>query len=192
MTDPHIRRSEFLHGLDAMREMDIALYDEVINAMPPEHHQLIEQKGTWLPLHVDLQVHKHLVDKGGVDLVVDWARHSMQKSLDGPLLNPLLNGTIKLLGLNPQHLFVISTKVYGLFLQNCGTTRVLERRPNVMRVGFSGLPDVICDPQYTYVESFIGTYTAVIERCDMVPDVELAAFDREQGEAEIVAKWSSR
>jgi|GEM_PF-1183172 len=192
MTTPHIRRSEFLHGLDALKEMDAALHAAVVDGMPDAHRHLVDDNSTWLPLEVDLRVHKHLVDVGGVDLVVDWARHSMRKSLDGPLLNPLLNGTIKLLGLNPQHLFVISTKVYGMMLHNCGTTRVLERHPNVMRVGFTGLPDVLCDPQYAYVESFIGTYTAVIERCDMLPDVELAVFDRAGGQAEIVAKWALR
>mgnify|MGYP000730931609 CR=1 FL=1 len=190
MPEPLIRRNQTQTSLEELERGWPQLHAQVREALAPSSKSALASSAKWIPLSVDLDLHKCVLEGSDAGVVEEWVYQSFMADMERSLLKPLLEGTRKLLGLNPQHLFAISTRVWDTIYQHCGQARVLERTSSKVVVEHRGLPPDMCAEKYAYVEAFVGTYRAVIDICKMRGDVEITDYDRKEGRAVFDARWA--
>jgi hypothetical protein len=97
----------------------------------------------WLPIELDLAVHEEIFAAGGAELVLRHANESLRAATRTPLLRPILEGAIRLLGLKPEGIFKWAPQAWSTTFKHCGRVTWQHVAPGHGRVVLGECPPLL-------------------------------------------------
>lgn len=145
MADPAgpLVRASLLHSnLKALSLLGVDVEREVRARLRPETLAAIEGSArvTWLPLSHDIELSTGVYDVAGPERMFAFGRDALLDSIEGPLLEPILDGAIRLFGLTPARFFKLAPRVWPQLYRGAGELRVEEAREGELRIVHEGAP----------------------------------------------------
>jgi hypothetical protein len=124
--EPRILAS-FLHGtLDAIDAIDRDLGRRVRAELKPESLEEIENAwaASWLPIRLDVELTEAFFRLAGTARGCEAMRRNLAGTFDQPILRPLVEGALRLLGRHPGKLLRWSPRVWSLLFRDLGRLEV--------------------------------------------------------------------
>ncbi len=141
----------------------------------------------WLPLEHDLRLSSAVSGVVGRQRHHDWARSSMGRSLQSPLLQPLWQGAFRLFGMSPGALFRAVPSGWQAVYRDVGSPSLLAE-PDQARLTITEITDaLVASP--AYLEALCGTFAALLDTARTPGVVEVVDFDPKARRIEYVARW---
>jgi hypothetical protein len=133
----------------------------------------IERAGRmeWLPVRLDAELMEAIAAEGGLRAVHKLNSEAITKTIEGPLLRPLVEGAIKLFGVTPSSLVRWTRHAYLQIYRDCGDVLVNEDRT---LVSVTGLPAHLRASQ-PWLEGIAGALDGTVRVCRGDPKVTYAA-----------------
>lgn len=116
----------------------------------------------WVPLRFDLELTRVVHDIGGLRAVRAVNRRSFLQGVEGPLLRPIANAAIALLGLSPRTFLRLLARGWTASTRNLGVIEVKSDSPTAAQLTFRGLPQEALDDAL-WLEGFCGVEEAIYE-----------------------------
>ncbi len=105
----------------------------------------------------------------------------------GPLLRAIVDGALRMHGVRPNSIMKYASKGWSLLSRELGTLQVVDGERSI-DVLYRGFP-VAIDPRGIFAHGFVGTYQAVLTRCDVVGSCEVLELDPSRGDARLRMHW---
>jgi hypothetical protein len=97
----------------------------------------------YLPVELDLAVLESIHKHGGDDKVLLHARRALLAAIDSPLLRPIKDSAIRLLGLAPESIFKWAPQAWSVTFRGCGAITWERVRPGHGRILMVDMPAVL-------------------------------------------------
>jgi hypothetical protein len=176
---------ENLRGLDELAERHSV---DLRAALSPEMLKRIKgaMRTDWLPIAYDVEMNEAVERSLGRELLCRWSRSTIESSLKGPMLSPLLDGAVALFGLTPNTLFKLLPRGWGSVYRGCGELKIEGRGNTQARIMWRGVPDEVRASE-PYLYGVAATFSALLAVTNAEGDVVPTVVP---GNAiEFAAKW---
>ncbi len=127
-----------------MRASQLQAYIDAMECLSTEHERLVRAKCSetiagieeairtaWLPLRYASEVTLAVEDICGRESAATVSRRSIERSMQGTLLGPILGGLVRL-GLGPEHAFKRAPAAWNLVYKNCGHLTFHDKTDHVL------------------------------------------------------------
>jgi hypothetical protein len=115
----------------------------------------------WVPIALDLEWVHAVAEVGGVESVRAFNTHALMASASGPLLRPIRDTAMKLLGNRPEALLRFGPQAWNLIFKDVGTA-AFEVTPEGGTLTVSNLPPEVASSR-VFGEGVAGALDAVIQ-----------------------------
>ncbi len=141
----------------------------------------------WMPFAVDLEVVEAVHAEGGDGGVRQWSRQALLRTARAPLLKPLVDGAVRLFGLEPGGVLRFAPKVWVTIFRHCGDMEVAggagEARVSLVRLP----PPVRHQP---FLTSIAGAVEAVCDICRVRGSVAFEPRAPSSDRADFAVRWT--
>jgi hypothetical protein len=159
----------------------------IVATLPPRDLRRIERAAPdeWLPVEVMVSLCRSVHAAAGDDGVRAWRRAAMRRSVESSLFRPLLDATVRLLGLTPAALLRLVPRLWGSSYREAGQIAVELDPPLAAAVRLIALPGPM--RERVVLVSMAGGLEALLETVGCTGEVRLV----EPVEADVVitASW---
>jgi len=131
----------------------------------------------WLAMELDVEVTEAVARVCGDGGVRAWGREALRKSLDGPVLGPILRSTLQLFGRNPGRLLSLLPRGFELYFRGAGTWDRVGRSSNELVLRWEDVPEVVAQSRPT-LEGYAGAFEVFPELAGIESAVDVVV---EQG-----------
>lgn len=173
VSEPMIKASYFQGNLNALVVMGPAQA-----AIEAALHAEIEatraaSRADWLPMAYDFKLTRLLREHGGRDAIVALNRKSFLSAMEGPLLRPIFQGSLRLFGVSPRGVTRLVQKGWEAGTKDAGTMRAEFRNDGAViihsgmvadddwYIGFEGVLQGVFE-----ATSYTGTVTTTVSAGD--------------------------
>jgi hypothetical protein len=125
----------------------------------------------WLDVRLDAELMEAIALEAGLAAVRRLNSDAITKTMEGPLLRPLVDGALKLFGFTPSSLVRWAGHAYQQIYRDCGAVEVSEDRC-LLRV--TGLPPAL-RRSAPWLEGLAGAIEGTIRVCRGAPRVNYVA-----------------
>jgi hypothetical protein len=147
-----------------------------------EHASRLE----WLPFEIDIQLVEAIETVAGERALREWSRSALLRTVDGPLLRPLVTAVTHVFGLTPSGLLTRAPLAWTLLFRNVGELRVTNSRPGGAVVLLLDLPPIATTGPF--LRSIAGALEGLFALTRAEGEVELEDFGA--GRARFALRWS--
>lgn len=186
--NPRILAAMIQSTLEQLEAMDPELSRRVRDALPPETTAAIRSASriSWVDIEHDLALTHAVFAEAGRERAREIMRRMLVANFRAPVLRPLIDGALRLLGRSPDRLLRWAPKVWGHVMRDAGDVVFEAAAPGSGRLRFSDLPPLVADP--VYLDGVGAAATALFEVAGTEGIGELEGPD-ERGRAAIVLSW---
>lgn len=142
----------------------------------------------WIPGETHVLVLDKLRDTVGSEGVREYfAAAYLEGFSQLPLLENLIQGTLRALGASPGHLAKIMPRAWGSLAKDAGAfeTTVHDREAVLV---FEGLDPGLAKSG-SFADSFAGTFIGFIRQCEVEGTVEVESLETDRGAARFKMRW---
>lgn len=189
-TSPAMRAAQLKEDLDALAETLGADQARRILATVPAATMAAIQSATrvdWLPIRADLELVEAIDAGSGRDGTRRWGRAALRRSMDRPLLKPLLDAAVRLFGLSPAGVFRMAPQGWKATFRGCGDVVVASSEPGRVRLELRGAPSAL--RHEAFLASIAGSFEAIFD-LTKAPDGRVAVELRDASDPAFVATWT--
>lgn len=186
--EPLYRGSQLLAKRRALEQEPLAA--KVRDRLRPQTRETMDNatRGAWMPVDVDLDLTAVMWDVLGEQGVRRVCGRSVVDSLNGPLLGPLAQGTLRLFGVSPRHFYRMVPRGWSQVYRNAGHVEYFGGEGDCLQLHYSDLPD--CFFTRGYLEGIAGGLEGLLLFQRVPGRVLLSQRDREFGSMKIDVEWS--
>ena len=168
---PSMRAGHLKENVSALRDLGAEL-EARVRRRQRGNIGVIERAARmeWLDVRLDAELMDAIAAEAGLPAVRRLNSEAITKTIEGPLLRPLVEGAIKLFGFTPSSLLRWTGHAYQQIYRDCGGVEVSEDR---RLVSVSGLPPVLRSST-AWLEGLAGAIDGTIRVCRGTPDVTYA------------------
>lgn len=176
---PSIRASQLHSNLAGLAQLGPELERQILKHLNAADRQAIVDapRAGWLPLEFDVQLTDAVVEVGGLDTMMKWSNATMMQSFSGPLLRPVIDGAVRVFGLNPGSLLRLAPRVWHHVFRDCGELHLTGSFP-----GFAGLHLVDAAPELTrssnYLKGIASSLEALFTVCQREGTIRLLPVEQ--------------
>lgn len=137
MTSPAIRASYAQENVRALAQLLPPTETAVRTRAAREIAEVMAAgRLAWLPIELDLAILEAIAAVGGESELRAHARAALLASTETPLLRPIRDGALRLLGARPENIFKWAPNAWGISFRACGVVswEHLEPEHGVIRV----------------------------------------------------------
>ena len=146
---------------------------------------------TWFPVSLDLELTEAVGRLCGESALRMWSLDTITRSVEGPLLRPLLDGAVRMFGLNPRPIIGLIPRAWDHLYRNAGGLRVVhhpEDGPSSMTLEYVDVPPIIYESEL-YLDSVAASFSIVLDLCRAPGDVR---HDRCAGVTTLRFDWAAQ
>ncbi|HTN53509.1 MAG TPA: hypothetical protein VML50_13965 [Anaeromyxobacter sp.] len=187
---PEIRAAQLKEDLLALSELGSELASRVLADLAPAtlRRIVLATRVDWLPAELNVEL-AHVGERVlGEDGLRTWGRASVLRSMGTSLLQPILEGAVRLFGLSPPAIFRTVPSAYRAAYRNCGEMVVTGGEPDARIVTLQGLPAPLQD--HAFLVAIEGALEGVFDTCRVEGAVRLVSPIGER--VEFRASWRPR
>ncbi len=163
---------------------------ERVVELDPELFEAIEAAGrmTWLPVELNVRIIDALYAGLGPRRAHEFQAEQISAQLGTPLWRGLVEGGVRLLGLDPGVLARWIPPALGLIFRDCGTWTVERTGSESVALCVRGLPEVL-GTHPRWLDSVAGGVHALFMICKTTGETEVTEVDAAAGTARIAIRW---
>jgi hypothetical protein len=178
------RLKEDLLALVALGEDRASL---IMAALPHRDLRRIEQAapGDWLPIELMVSLCRAVHAVAGDAGVHAWRRAALRRSFESSLFRPILDATVRMLGLTPAALLRLVPVFWGSSYREAGHVAVELSPPQAAAVRLIALPEPM--RERAVLVSLAGGLEAFLETVGCTGEVRLV--EPVEGDVVITASW---
>ena len=187
--EPQIRVAQLKADLEVLPEIWPDRAGRIRVRLRPETLLAIESatRLDWMPFAVDLEVVEAVHAEVGDDGVREWSRRALLRTARAPLLKPLVDGAVRLFGLEPGGVLRFAPKVWGTIFRHCGDLEVVGGDREA-RVSLVRLPPAV--RHHPFLVSIAGAVEATGEICRVQGRVTFEPRAASSDRADFVLRWT--
>jgi hypothetical protein len=140
----------------------------------------------WLPIELDIELNECVDRVLGRKALERWSRDTIRASMSGPLLGPLVNGAIRLFGLDPYSILKLAPRAYGSLFRDCGTLTWLNENASKAELRLTNAPLVIPSS-----DAYLAGISASLGAVFTITHTHGSVTARKQGPSEVVFEIDS-
>ncbi|MEM7153281.1 MAG: hypothetical protein AAF799_10600 [Myxococcota bacterium] len=185
------RGSQLIAKLRALDEEPES--DQILEALPEQTRTMMRGvgRGEWLPVSVDIDLNTAMWDVLGEVGIRRVCARSILDSLNGPLLGPLAQGTIRLFGVSPRHFFKMVPRGWSQVYRNAGSASFDDcELGRSVRLSYEELP-----PEFFargYLEGIAGGLEGLLRFCELPGESIIRMRDPSGGRLHVDVSWAER
>jgi len=160
--------------------------------MPQESWTVLStaRKSEWIPLEHDHHLSDGWIPVFGRERAIELIAGSVLDVFETPVLKPLIQGAIRLLGATPASLIKIIPRASTQIYRNFHDIRIGDRRDGFTELHFEEIhPQVLAHPSYFFV--WRGTFEAIFRLCRCEGRAQLDV-DEAKRRAKWTLQWTER
>lgn len=181
-----MRAGHLKENVAALRSLG-AEFESRIRARQLANIQIIDRAARmeWLPVRLDAELMEAIAAEGGLPAVHKLNSQAITKTIEGPLLRPLVEGAIKLFGFAPSALVRWTRHAYLQIYRDCGDVVVNEERT---LVSVFGLPSYL-RASAPWLEGVAGALDGTVRVCRGDPKVTYTASDSDDTRVDFLVAY---
>jgi hypothetical protein len=114
----------------------------------------------WVPIELDIELNECVDRVLGRHALERWSHDTLSSSMAGPLLGPLVNGAIRLFGLDPRSILKLAPRAYTNLFRDCGTLTWFNDHPTKAELRLTDAPLVLVASD-AYLAGIAASFEAV-------------------------------
>jgi hypothetical protein len=140
-----IRAQQLKQDLQALVELGHDQASFILASVSPRDLRTIQQAGPtdWLPIELELELCRRIHATAGDDGIRAWGLASLRAGIEGPLLKPMLETTIRMFGLSPAALLRLGPLAWRSAFREAGRLDVTMVPGQAGIARLCGLPEVM-------------------------------------------------
>ena len=164
--------------------------DEILDALPEESRAMMRGvgRGEWLPVSLDIDLNIAMWDVLGEVGVRRVCSRSIVDSLNGPLLGPLAQGTIRLFGVSPRHFYRMVPRGWSQVYRNAGSASFGDCDVGRVRLSYEDLPPEFFERGY--LEGIAGGLEGLLKFCQLPGESLIRMRDPNGGRLQVDVSWT--
>lgn len=182
--------ASFLHDtLGVIDGMDAGLGEQVRAALKPELLAEIQEAwaASWLPIGHDVAVTEAFFRLAGEQRACEAMRQNLVATFEKPILRPIIEGALRVLGADTARLLGWSPRAFGLLFRDVGEMSVeIGAGADTATIRLTGLPPEVADSR-AYLLGMAAALSAVFTLTGADGRANLAAAA--DGEARFELSW---
>jgi len=171
---PRILATFVQSSLEEMVKLDAEVGDRVRVSLKPDVLEAIETASpiSWLPVELDVELTECFFQVAGAERARRAFREALARSIERPLLRPLVDGALGLFGRNPTKILRWVPKAWSLIYRDCGEMRCTHAGEGSARLELGLLPPPIVHSS-CYLTGTAATVSAFFDWLDIEGQVRL-------------------
>jgi hypothetical protein len=147
-----------------MLKLDAEVGNRVRVGLKPDVLEAIETTSpiSWLPVEVDVELTECFFQVAGAERAKRAFREALARSIERPLLRPLVDGALGIFGRNPAKILRWVPKAWSLIYRDCGQMRCAHASEGSARLELGPLPPPIVDSR-CYLTGTAATVSAFFD-----------------------------
>lgn len=144
-----------------------------------------------LPLSVQLEILEQVDARLGRAGYLDLCRTHFTRTVNTPLVRPILDGAVRLFGMSPKAIFKMFSRTWSMMSTEAGLIECVRLEPDTVEIVVRDLPmeERRAD---LFIEGFAATFSGVLDLFDVDGSIELAEVDEEARSARYTGRWTAR
>lgn len=189
IAEPEVRVAQLKADLEVLHEIWPDRVERIRARLRPETLRAIESatRLDWMPFAVDLEVVEAVHAEGGEAGTREWSRRALLRTARAPLLKPLVDGAVRLFGLEPGGVLRFAPRVWGTIFRHCGEMEVTAGEREA-RVSLLRLPPPV--RHHPFLVSIAGAVEAVCEICRVTGQVDFEPREPGSDRADFSLRWT--
>lgn len=185
---PAMRASHMKSNLQALRDLGPDNERRVRELVSPATLATIDDnpRTSWLPVELDVELTDAIDQVMGREGTRRWSKEALLKSMEGPLLRPIIDAALRLFGVTPASVFGFLPRAWGAVYRDCGTIELGDVAESSLHVLYRGVPDAMAAD--AYLDGIAGALEAVLELCKKSGRVTVEPV--QGGQTRFVVEWS--
>ena len=186
---PEVRVAQLRADLEVLPEIWPDRAGRIRARLRPETLAAIESatRLDWMPFAADLEVVEAVHAEGGDAATREWSRRALLRTAKAPLLKPLVDGAVRLFGLEPGGVLRFAPRVWGTIFRHCGDMEVAGGEREA-RVSLLRLPPPV--RHHPFLVSIGGAVEAVGDICRVKGQVTFEPRAAASDRADFVMRWT--
>jgi len=165
----------------AVRAADEALFLELASA----------PRGAWLPIALNVRWVEAAARAFGWPAALDFLAARVADQFGSPLFRSLVDGGVRLFGLNPGALMRVIPRGLAIVFRDCGEWTVVRTSDSSLELRAGSLPEQVAS-HARWLESIGAGAIAMLALCRTSGSVRLAEHDARLGRALIEVRWETQ
>lgn len=188
-TEPLIRVAQLRADLEVLPEIWPDRAERIRARLRPETEAAIASatRLDWLPFAANLELIEAVHAEGGEPAVREWARRALLRTARAPLLKPIVDGAVRLFGLEPGGVLRFAPRVWEIVFRHCGEMEVAPREREA-RLSLVRLPPPA--RHHPFLISVAGAVEATCEICRVKGQATVEPVEASSDRADLVLRWT--
>jgi hypothetical protein len=182
-----MRAARLKEDLLALVALGDELASRIVATLPPRDLRRIERAAPdeWLPIELTVSLCRSVHAAAGEEGVRAWRRAAIRRFVESSLFRPVLDATVRLLGLTPAALLRLVPTFWGSSYREAGQIAVELAPPQAAAVRLIALPGPM--RERAVLVSMMGGLEALLETVGCTGEVRLV--EPVGGDVVITASW---
>jgi hypothetical protein len=191
MSDPRVQAGYMKDVVAALARLGPE--GERMRAAVPELMRTVEEapRGAWLRIGLNLRGVEAAERAYGWDGALAFLAARVREELAAPTLRGLVEGGVRLLGLEPGALVRLVPRGLAITFRDCGAWSAVRTSECSIELRASGLPKELA-AQARWIESVGAAPLAMFDVCEVEGSMHLAEHRPARGSVVIEARWARR
>ncbi len=187
--EPQVRVAQLKADLEVLPEIWPDRAERIRARLRPDTMAAIEAatRLDWMPFAVNLEVVEAVHAEEGDAGTRAWSRRALLRSARAPLLKPLVDGAVRLFGLEPGGVLRFAPRVWETVFRHCGDMEVAGGESEA-RISLVGLPPAL--RHHLFLVSIAGAVDATCDICRVRGQSSLEPRAPASDRADFVLRWS--
>jgi len=189
--DPTVRARFLQEWLGNMESEPTRSRSRFFAALPGEARSTIEgaARTSWLPVDLHVLLADVTSEALGPASAYDYYRRSLSRSLQGPLLGPMLRTATRLLGLTPATCLRWAKRAWDAGFRDSGALEGEVIAPGRGRLVYRGLP-AVCTASDAWLDSAQGSAYGLLDLVGATGVVRIDKSRRAEGSLIVHLEWT--
>jgi hypothetical protein len=143
----------------------------------------------WLPVELDLDITESLARVLGIPATRAASKQGLLRTVEGPLLKPMIQAMIGVLGLTPASWLQWYPRLWPTIYRASGVLVVRHVPPDAVSLHVSGMPRPLASSR-AYIEGLAGAFEAAFDVCRVAGNVVGRVDSADPSTAHFDARWT--